>query len=477
MSQDHNAADAAYRNYMLSSSVVCQLSEDASRRATQKQLQITRNRNIVGRLFDVTRLIAKLGMPFRGHRENANSQNKGLYRELVEFIAAAGDEVLNNHLQNTAGNATYLSPTIQNEMIDIIGKSILETVVSKVKEAGIFSVLMDETTDASHQEQVSVMVRFVDTTATVDTEVVTERLLGVVCAQQTTGEALAELLLVVISRAGLNVQDIVGQGYDGGSNVSGGVKGVQARIREVNPRAVFTQCYAHCLNRALVNAISSREHMAARNFFGIVELAYTFVEGSAARHHHFITVQERLLLGTSDRPLHLKGLCETRWNCRSESLTRLANPVVYEAVLETVDYVADTTSDGSVRGTAAGLRISLMDFHFIVQLFSIRPVMAVVNETSVLLQSMQLDILRANEHVNNLSAELGALRTDAAWESAVTSARQFADQIGAEATFKESRKRKVPLRLQYNNPPSTDTTELTAAISMRSDYYVYSLID
>jgi len=115
----------------------------------------------------------------------------------------------------------------------------------------------------------------------------------------------------------------------------------------------------------------------------------------------------------------------------------VANSVVYEAVLETVDYVADTTSDGSVRGTAAGLRTLLMDFHFIVQLFSIRPVMALVNETSVLLQSPQLDILRADQHVNNLSPELGALRTDTAWESAMTSARQFADQINVKATFKE----------------------------------------
>lgn len=474
MTQDHNAADAAYRNYMLSRSVVCQLSEDASKRTTQKQLQITRNRNVIGRLFDVVRLIAKLGMPFRGHRENVDSQNKGLYRELVEFIAAAGDDVLHDHLENMAGNATYLSPTIQNEMIDIIGKSIKEKVVLKVKEAGIFSVLMDETTDASHQEQVSIMVRFVDTNATVHTEIVNELLLGVVCAEQTTGEALTELLLAVISRAGLNVQDIVGQGYDGGSNMSGGVKGVQARVRELNPRALFTQCYAHCLNRSLVNAISSKEHAAARDFFGIVELVYTFIEGSAARHHHFITVQEHLLLGTSDQPLHMKGLCDTRWNCRSESLRRLANTVVYKAVQKTVDFVADTTSDGSVRGVAAGLRKSLTDFHCIVQLFSVRPLMALVNETSVVLQSTQMDILRANQHVSNLSAELVALRTEVAWESAVTSARQFADQIGSDSTFKESRKRKVPSRLQYD-PSSTDCTELTVADSMRSDYY--ALID
>ena len=412
-------------------------------------------------------------MPFRGHREDAASHNKGLYRELVEFTAAAGDEVLKDHLENMSANATYLSPTIQNQMIEIVGQSVLEAVVVKVKEAGMFSVLMDETTDASHQEQLSVMVRFVDKTATVDTQVIKERLLGVVCATQTTGEALTELLLDIIGRAGLNVENVVGQGYDGGSNMSGVHKGVQARIRELNPRALFTQCYAHCLNRALVNAVSSREHTAARNFFGVVELVYSFVEGSAARHHHFISVQQRLL-GNNDRPFHLKGLCETRWNCRSESLTRLVNPVVYEAVLETIDNVADTTSDGSVRGVAAGLRTSLTDFHFLVQLFTIKPVMALVNEVSVVLQSPQLDILRANQHVACLSAELSALRTDEAWDTAVSRAHQFADKLGLESEFKETRKRKIPARLQDSLSASA-ATELTTAAAMRSEYY--ALID
>jgi hypothetical protein len=63
------------------------------------------------------------------------------------------------------------------------------------------------------------------------------------------------------------------------------------------------------------------------------------------------------------------------------------------------------------------------------------PFRALVNETSVLLQSPQLDILRSNQHVNNLSVELAILRAYTAWESAVISARQFADQIGLESTF------------------------------------------
>lgn len=168
MSIDHVGAANAYREYLSSKPIMSLLSHEAERQESQRKVQIRKNRNTVGRLFDIIRLIGKLGMPFRGHREDGSSDNKGLFRELVDFLAASGDEILSDHLQNMAANATYLSPTIQNEMIDIIGESVLEVVLEQVKAAQIFSVLMDETTDASHIEQVSIMVRFVDKSATVE---------------------------------------------------------------------------------------------------------------------------------------------------------------------------------------------------------------------------------------------------------------------------------------------------------------------
>jgi len=50
------------------------------------------------------------------------------------------------------------------------------------------------------------------------------------------------------------VQNVVGQGYDGVSNMRGAAKVVQTRIRELNPTAIFVHCYAHNVNHALVNA-------------------------------------------------------------------------------------------------------------------------------------------------------------------------------------------------------------------------------
>ena len=54
-----------------------------------------------------------------------------------------------------------------------------------------------------------------------------------------------------------------------------------------------------------------------------------------------------------DPSQHLKGLSETRWNCRASSLRHLATERVFHAVIVTIELVSATMTDGSLRGNAA----------------------------------------------------------------------------------------------------------------------------
>ena len=73
-----------------------------------------------------------------------------------------------------------------------------------------------------------------------------------------------------------------------------------------------------------------------------MELIFTFVQGSPARHAYFLE-QQKILCPNSDA-LHLKGLSETRWNCCVSALRRLSTERVFRAVIETVQHVSMTTS-------------------------------------------------------------------------------------------------------------------------------------
>ena len=78
---------------------------------------------------------------------------------MVDFVAKYSPE-LSSHL-STARNACYLSPKIQNEFISINGDLIRKAIVEECNASLLWSLMLDETTDVSREEQVSVCVRYV----------------------------------------------------------------------------------------------------------------------------------------------------------------------------------------------------------------------------------------------------------------------------------------------------------------------------
>ena len=61
---------------------------------------------------------------------------------------ARHDALLQSHLEHPRlRNATYLSPQIQNEVIDVLGRKIIQQgLVDNVKKAKFFSIMADEIT-------------------------------------------------------------------------------------------------------------------------------------------------------------------------------------------------------------------------------------------------------------------------------------------------------------------------------------------
>jgi len=88
-------------------------------------------------------------------------ENKGNFRELLNFRISAGDETLKNHLLTTQSRATYISKTTQNELVFIMGNLILKKVLDRVKQSKCYSVIFDETTDLSKTSQLVTVIRYV----------------------------------------------------------------------------------------------------------------------------------------------------------------------------------------------------------------------------------------------------------------------------------------------------------------------------
>ena len=79
----------------------------------------------------------------------------------------------------------------------------------------------------------------------------------------------------------INFADCSGQSYDNGANMKGKHKGVQARLLEINPRAMFVPCGAHTLN--LVVADSAKEYLDATAYFEYLQKLYNLFSASTKR--------------------------------------------------------------------------------------------------------------------------------------------------------------------------------------------------
>jgi len=91
----------------------------------------------------------------------------------------------------------------------------------------------------------------------------------------TIGESLFDLFELVMDREGLDWKnELVGQSYDGASNMSGEYKGLQARINAKNNSAIFVLCHARRLNLVMANAVSSID---AVDLLGNLESIYSFI--------------------------------------------------------------------------------------------------------------------------------------------------------------------------------------------------------
>ena len=87
-----------------------------------------------------------------------------------------------------------------------------------------------------------------------DVPLVCEDFVSMVNPQKTTGAHLAEVITTKLEEINLGLTVLQGQAYDGGSNISGHIRGVQTEIRKMRPLAHYVHCVSHRLNLALMNA-------------------------------------------------------------------------------------------------------------------------------------------------------------------------------------------------------------------------------
>lgn len=446
--------------------------------STALQLRIQNNQHIIQQIVRAIIFLAKQGLPLRGDKEDIMSnKNPGNFLALLKSYSET-DEKLHRHLHSPrARNATYLSPRSQNELISVIGYDMIQAdIVHMIKKARFFSVLADEVT-SHNEEHLPLCLRFVDENCDIQ-----EVFVAFIKLQRVRSVDIVEAIIATIEELGMCMSDIRGQGYDGAANMAGAKSGVQKRIRDIQPKAVYTHCAGHSLNLAVVSSCSLP---VIRNCIDKIKSFTIWVTYSPKREELLKKVYH---MGDASLTSHnpLLNVCITRWVENIDGWERfcLCHPfllemcevIVYGTNNPELDMYNNGWSADDKKNALAHIKV-LESFEFVFTLTALQRSLMYLKEATVFLQGQKQDLVSGLNKIAECCSQLQALRKDVDIFShrIYEHSCRIAEKSGISITMP----RITLQQRQRCNPPSTSIEEYmkTTVVIPFLDHLISNLSD
>jgi len=137
-----------------------------SQKLMQKEIQHWNN--VLQRIISIVQFLAERNLALRGTVDRLFQPNNGNFLGLVELLGKY-DSCLEDHLRrikNEEIHDHYLGKRIQNEVINLIGDAALKKIINNVQNSKYYSIILDCTPDAGHQEQMTMILRICNSVST-----------------------------------------------------------------------------------------------------------------------------------------------------------------------------------------------------------------------------------------------------------------------------------------------------------------------
>lgn len=391
------------------STIVDALKENGKLYKIQFNENVRLNRLFLRTVVDTALYLAQQELAFRGHDESSESINRGNFKELLKLLISRDTPELKCHYEKIKSVFTGESKTIQNEVIECISDYINQHVKNELNGTAFFSVQVDDTTDIAQNSQCSVIIRYINLEG-----IIVERFLGF---HNVSADRTAENLYVLLDNI-LNQFDyehkLIGQCYDGASVMSGHLNGLQKRIKEKAPQAVFVHCLAHRLN--LVMQQSLKKIAKCRIFFASLSGIPSFFHHSAKRTY--------ALASTSAR--RMPTIAETRWSSNSKLLNVIIQD--WHKLKEVFDFIINSTeSDAKSIQLAKGFLREMNDFEFTFLALVFNDIFSVTEILFDILQKKSLDINFCISNIHRCKDMLNNKRNDTFFNTMFEKANSVTD--------------------------------------------------
>lgn len=386
----------------------------------QQKLALESLMTIIGSL----KYLVRQGLAIRGH--------KNLEGNLMELLKVRSEDKpsLKLWLQK---ETNYTHPTIQNEIIQILGNEILSSVVQSIKSIDplMFSVICDGTRDVSGDEQVSFCVRWVD--ADLDPH---ESFLGFYETAKTCGTDIAALIFDALFRLQLPLYNLRGQTYDGAGNMSGIHKGTQSVVVDKQPLADYIHCGAHCIN--LVMKASCESSRTVKNAMDWAHQLGILLSNTKAKDEYKHIIEDAAQ-GPVSNIAKIKPLCPTKWIYRRSQVNEILKK--YPLIIKTLNELTEQRYEG-----ASGLLSVFEDGRTYLGLIMGREVIELLEILNKSFQGEKRTLTGLCASVQHVADGLEKLRTNEKFSSVYQECNEKILELGLEE-LRLPRERRVPKRM------------------------------
>ncbi|XP_075088081.1 uncharacterized protein LOC107824361 [Nicotiana tabacum] len=298
-------------------------------------------------------------------------------------------------LENAPQNDTLTCPMIQKDIINVCAKEKIKAIIGDIN-GDYFGILVDESKDISHTEQMALVLRYVDKNGKV-----VEKFVGLV------------------------------HGYDGASNMRGEISGLKTLIMKNSSSACYIHCFAHQLQLTLV-AIA-KKYFDVEDIFCHVTNLLNVIGGSfkhrdLLRHFQAEKLEQLLESGevhigrglNQERGLQRPG--DTRWGSHLKILDNFI--VIFSSIVRVLEVIKYEGSTSNERNQANYLLSEMTTFKFVFMLHLMLKVLAMSNELKKILQKRDQDIMNVVEFLNITKKRLQDMR-ESGWKSLLDDVSSF----------------------------------------------------
>ncbi|XP_057755344.1 uncharacterized protein LOC130974483 [Arachis stenosperma] len=319
---------------------------------------IANNRLRLKTSINAIRWLAFQACAFRGDDESPGSLNRKNFVELIKLLVSCNQNVNNVILENAPGNAQYISPGVQKDILHIFARKMRATIREEIDKYGC----------------------------------VQETFFDLIHVSDTCSLTLKTEISSVLSRHNLDVQIFRGQGYDRATNMRGEWNRLQVLFLKDCPFAYYIHCLAHRLQLALVSA--AKEVCYVDQFFSKLTLIVNVMTISHKRHDQLKVAQannvanlianDQIVTGSILNQIGtLQRAGDTRWGSHLNSVRSLL--CMFDATCEVFE---KSTEEGnfSTHGDASAAYDAITSFEFVFVLHLMINILEVSHDLCQVLQ-------------------------------------------------------------------------------------------